>query len=129
MSVIEVKGISFPFRWGANGHIVRDSGADKLLSNLKSLMTIRLRELPMEPDKGSAGFSRLFRNTGGPQQALLEALTKEAIGKFEPRVIVRRVAVVSKQLVTGHAQFVQIWYRVKDTQQEGAFELRVGGDV
>jgi phage baseplate assembly protein W len=129
LGVSQVKGISFPFRFGANGHIVRDDGVEKLVSNLKSLMTIRLRELPMEPDKGSAGFSRLFRNTGGPQQVLLETLIKDAIGKFEPRVLVRRVTITTKRLPTGNAQFVQIWFRVKDTQHEGAFELRVGGDV
>lgn len=124
-----IVGLSFPFRFGANGHLVRDEGVDKLVSNLKSLMTIRLRELPMEPEKGTAGFSRLFRNSDASQQNFIETLTKEAIAKFEPRVAVRRLQVVSRMLPTGNAQFVQIWFIVKDTLQTGAFELRVGGDV
>jgi phage baseplate assembly protein W len=129
MPAADVKGIDFPFRFGSKGHLVRASGGDKLLANLKALVTIRLRELIMEPDKGSAGFSRLFRNTSAPHMVILESLTREAIGKFEPRVQVRRVTIKTKRLPTGNAQFVQVWYRVKDTQQEGAFELRVGGDV
>jgi phage baseplate assembly protein W len=129
MSVDSVKGLDFPFRFGADGHLVRASGTAKIVANLKSLITVRLRELPMEPEKGTAGFTRLFRNTGGPEQAILETLTRKAIQQFEPRVVVRRVTIVEKQLQTGNAQFVQVWFRVKDTQQQGSFELRVGGDV
>ena len=124
MAASDIKGISWPFRFGANGHIIRASGQEKLISNVKALILTRLKELPFEPEKGTAGAGLAFRHN---QQQVVETLTRQALVRFEPRLLVRRLRVVEKDIPTGRALFVEVLYKIRDTQQSGVFELRVGG--
>lgn len=129
MGLSDVRGISFPFRFGANGHLVRSSGVAKIEDNLKALISIRIGEVPMEPEKGTTSYDRVFRNGGVSQQRVVEQLIRDGIAKHEPRVLVRRVSVSTEEVQAGNAMFVEVWYKFRDTQQEGNFKLRIGGDV
>lgn len=129
MSVNDIKGIDFPFRFGANGHLVRASGMQKLVANMKTLILTRKGELSLEPAKGTTGFTRLFRSSGVAQQHVVSALVREALATFEPRVLVREVSIRVEQRQAGDTMLVDVDFKVRETQQTGSFQLRVGGDL
>lgn len=126
MAASDVKGISWPFRFGANGHIIRAEGQEKLIGNVKALIATRIRELPFEPEKGTAGTALSFRHD---QARVADTLIRQALQRYEPRIHVRRLRVVEKDIQAGRALFVEVFYKIRGTQQEGVFELRVGGST
>jgi len=129
MSLSDVKGIAFPFRFGANGHIVRVNGIDKIKDNLKGLVLTRLGERVMEPAIGTIGYQRLFRNHTDAQKRIVERLVRDAISRFENRVLVRSVDISERQYQSGSAIIIEVQFKVRDTQESDSFTIRIGGDA
>ena len=75
----------------------------------------------MRPTFGSGLMSRVFDNNDAVLEALLQAEVFSAVGKWEPRAIVRTVGVVRKDSTVT----VTVGYVVVATRQQDTVSLAV----
>lgn len=122
------KGLSWPLRFGANGHLVRVEEDEKLGENIRMIVSTRVGERLMEPEFGSVGYEQLFRPAGAPLRSTLEMLVRSAITRFEPRVAVLSVKITAGDVDAGYAAVVAVEYAVRGSPSAQAVEVRIGGD-
>ena len=122
-------GIAWPFRFGANGHVARASGDEKLKANIVAIVLTQVGERVMEPQFGSVGYSQLFRPEGRAMVPTLEALVKRNLERFEPRVAVRSVSLRAAPLGSGDSGvLIEVAYAVRSSEQSATVQIRIGGD-
>lgn len=106
------KGLSYPLSFGANGGLARSSGSQKILANIKNIVTTRLGERYMARDLGTNIASHLFSNIGSIPFAVLATDVRTAIQRYEPRVQV--ISVQIKQSESEESTLkINIIYKVK----------------
>jgi phage baseplate assembly protein W len=91
----DVRGAAIPFRLD-NGSIAWESGIEKLRQNLRMLLATRIRERPMQRDFGTKIPSLVHEPDDDALGALIESQAREAMLRWEPRLIVVSTAVERK---------------------------------
>lgn len=127
ISVEEVSGIAFPFRFGGNGGVVLARGRDKIKANLINIVTTSVNERAMEPSAGTVAYAELFRSAGLASRSGIAALIRRAIMGNEPRVDVKNVVVKSDSSVQEGALIATITYQIKENAVREVLELQLKG--
>ena len=94
--MIEVKGLDFPIRFSPNGNLQTCKLNDKLVANLKSIVTTTVGQRVMRPTYGVPADDLLFTKMQAVSTIEIEADIREAISLYEPRVTLIDVQVVEK---------------------------------
>jgi phage baseplate assembly protein W len=116
------RGISFPFRKGPTSFPEKSEDADLIRQSIIQILLTGRGERLMRLDFGSGVMSTVFQNNGDLLQSMLEAEVLSAIGKYEPRVIVRGVSV--EQPGEGHV-IVTVTYTVLATRYTDSVSLQL----
>ena len=112
------KGIAFPIRFGAHGHLRRASGLDKIKKNLRAIALTALKERPMEPDLGTLGPAAIFRPSASTLSDNFRARLLQQISAGEPRVMVEGIRITDEEGgLAGGVVSVTVSFRVKTTGQ------------
>lgn len=117
----EPKGIAFPFRFGAHGHLRRAEGTDKIKGNLRSIVITALGSRPMEPNSGSIGPDGIFRNA---TFALVPFLAQQ-LASGEPRALIDDIQVIEEDPTdpgSGTAT-IHVSFRIEDTGQTDHIQI------
>jgi uncharacterized protein len=88
-----IKGLDFPIRFTAVGNLKTVSGTDKLVANLKSIVTTSVNQRVMRPTFGVPSEDLLFSKAEAVSTVEVRSDIMEAIGLFEPRVVLQSVTV------------------------------------
>ena len=94
------KGISFPFRFGSSGGVVKSklthSDFSRIRESLHQIILTFVKERRMRTEFGSTVNQYIFEITGDEtSMAMMSHEMKKAIDKHEPRVIVNSVKVTT----------------------------------
>lgn len=90
--LIRPRGVHFPFTKRSDGFPSADVPRSIFVSNIKQILLTTTGERVMRPRFGSLLRSALFAPTGNPfLLSTLEAIVRDAINTWEPRVDVRGV--------------------------------------
>ena len=79
-------GMSYPLRFGNQGHLERSSGQQKIKENLRSIIFTTLGERTSQPKLGTSVNSVLFRNTDQVSAVFLASQIRNNCALYEPRV-------------------------------------------
>jgi hypothetical protein len=122
------RGISFPPRVGADGHVAFSAGEENIRECIEVVLRTELRERIRLPEFG-AGLGRfLFEpNTTTTRRALQDRIQK-ALAAWEPRVTVQSVA-VDEDPTDPEAATAVVTYRLVATQavERVSLSVRLGG--
>jgi phage baseplate assembly protein W len=94
----EIKGLNFPLRFTGAGNFGLASKGDKLIANLKMIVTTSINQRVMRPNFGVPSEDLLFTKLESVSTIEIEADIKEAITIYEPRVKLIAVSVVRNDL-------------------------------
>lgn len=89
------RGLSFPLQMSSDGSFRVDSGADKIKSNLKHIISTDLKERLMSPSFGCSVKDRLFKNMDESMASFIRMQVKTGIETSDSRVSVIDVRVNS----------------------------------
>lgn len=92
----ELKGLSFPIRFGARGSLTTTTGSDKIKENIKAIVLTSVGERVMNPTVGTHSYEYVFRNMTEQQQSLLKHQLRLGIEAGETRVTVMDIEVAQK---------------------------------
>lgn len=90
------KGIQFPFQKGTTSFPAAADDAALIRQSIIQILLTEAGERLMRPDFGSGLLSRVFDNNDAVLESVLQAEIFAAVGKWEPRAIVRSVDTVRK---------------------------------
>ncbi len=107
-------GIAFPLRVDQSGAIATTSGADGIDSSLRVVLMTAPGERVMRPDFGCAIWEMLFEPINANTLGLMAEAVREAVGRWEPRVILDDVRVEPDPGSAGQV-YIHIDYRVRTT--------------
>lgn len=88
------RGIQFPFQKGTTSFPAKAEDAALIRESIIQILLTEGGERLMRPDFGSGLMSRVFDNNNSILESLLQAEVFAAVGKWEPRAIVRNVDTV-----------------------------------
>ena len=92
----DIRGAAIPFRLDS-GSVAMESGIAKLRQNLRMLLATRIGERPMQRDFGTKIPSLVHEPDDDALAALIESQAREAMLRWEPRLIVVSTAVERKE--------------------------------
>ncbi len=81
------RGIAFPMRVDQSGSIATSSGASDIDSSIRMILTTAPGERLMRPDFGCRIWELLFEPINANTLGLMGEAVREAIGRWEPRVV------------------------------------------
>jgi phage baseplate assembly protein W len=81
------RGIAFPMRVDQSGSIATSSGANDIDSSIRMILTTAPGERLMRPDFGCRIWELLFEPINANTLGLMGEAVREAIGRWEPRVV------------------------------------------
>lgn len=81
------RGISFPMRVDQSGAIATSSGAADIDSSIRMILTTAPGERLMRPEFGCRIWELLFEPINANTLGLMGEAVREAIGRWEPRVV------------------------------------------
>ena len=113
-------GISFPFRKGQTSFPEKVEDADLIRQSIIQILLTGRGERLMRPDFGSGVTGLVFDNNNPTLAASIEAEVFSALGKFEPRVVVRSVTTSSPK---ENQVIVTVNYVVLATRQQDSVGL------
>lgn len=87
------RGIAFPFGRGPTGIPATVSDEDLIKQSLTQIVMTSRGERVMRPDFGSGAQGFVFENNGDLTAQLVVIDLRNAISRFEPRVVVRDISV------------------------------------
>jgi len=87
------RGISFPPRLGPDGRWATSAGTDNVRESIRVILTTELGERLMLPEFGGGLESFLFHPNAAPTHRLIRERVVQALGRWEPRIVVEDVAV------------------------------------
>lgn len=91
-------GLGFPLQISSGGSFKTESGAEKIMSNIKHIVSTDIRERLMLPSFGVSAKQRLFKNMDASMISFLKMQVKTGIETSEPRVSVVNVGVNTSEL-------------------------------
>lgn len=113
------KGIAFPFQKGDTSFPKKAEDSELIRQSIIQILLTERGERLMRPTYGSSLMSRVFDNNDEILKSMLQAEVFAAIGKWEPRAIVRSVDTVQKDTTIT----VTVNYVVVSTQQLDSVSL------
>src|SRR4051812_18428599 len=114
--VATFKGIQFPFQKGTTSFPAAASDAALIRQSIIQILLTEAGERLMRPDFGSGLISRVFDNNDSVLESLLQAEVFAAVGKWEPRAIVRSVDMVrNDSTITVTVSYVVVATRQLDS--------------
>ncbi len=87
------KGIAFPFKKGTQSFPETSTDNDLVKQSIIQIVLTGLGERVMRPEFGSKVYAFIFENNDLVLQETIKAEVMSAVGRFEPRAIVRDVGV------------------------------------
>jgi len=90
------RGILFPYQKGSTSFPAKAEDSELIRQSIIQILLTEGGERVMRPDFGSGLMSRVFDNNDAVLESLLQAEVFSAIGRWEPRAIVRSVDVERK---------------------------------
>ena len=108
------KGVMFPMRVDQSGSIALTTGAEELVSAMRMILSTAPGERVMRPKFGCAIWDLLFEPINANTMGLMAVAVYEALGQWEPRIVVDDVAVKPDDADHGRVS-IDIAYRVKTT--------------
>lgn len=115
------RGIAFPFRMGSQSFPEQRTDADVVKDSMVQIILTGRNERIMRPDFGSGVYSLIFDNNDEVLETLMRQEVVGAIGRFEPRVIVREVAITRED----STMIVTIFYVVKLTGISDSLQVEI----
>jgi phage baseplate assembly protein W len=118
------KGISFPPRVGADGHVAWSEGEENVRESIRIiLLTERRERLRLSAFGGSLSLYLFEPNTVTTRQLIRDRITKE-LAQWEPRVAVEDVTVEADE-TDSQAAVATIKYRLVATRKQESVSLSV----
>jgi phage baseplate assembly protein W len=108
------RGITFPMRVDQSGSIAMSNGADDIDASLRVILVTAPGERVMRPLFGCRIWELLFEPINANTLGLMAEAVREAVGRWEPRVVLEDVRVVPDPGSIGQV-LIHIDYRVKAT--------------
>jgi len=106
------RGISFPFRVTQSGSIATSSGTEDLDSSLRMILSTAPGERLMRPLFGCRIWELLFEPINANTLGLMGEAVREAVGRWEPRVVLDDVRLDPSAHNAG-----QVWIEIDYTVQ------------
>ena len=108
------KGLGFPLRVNARGEIALVSAERDVEESIRIILGTRPGERVMRPEFGCRAHELLFEPRSAAAETLLKQYVSQALRRWEPRIDVRSVTVLSHNELDG-ALLVEISYLIKAT--------------
>ena len=108
MNITQIKGLSFPFRFNANGSTDTQTSLDKIGANLKMIAITTLGERIYRPTFGNEITKYQFRNIDLLDIPAIKQDLKLAFNRFEPRAIITNIE-ITKQGNQGTVYVCILW--------------------
>jgi uncharacterized protein len=107
-------GISFPLRVDQSGAIATTSGADGIDSSLRVVLMTAPGERVMRPNFGCRIWELMFEPINANTLGLMGEAVREAVARWEPRVVLENVRVEPDPGSVGQV-FIHLDYLVRTT--------------
>lgn len=114
---MEPAGIQFPFRFNYMGRVATVSGSEKVKSNMVALIKTAVNERVVRKKVGSIGYRYVLRNADKAAWSMIRTLIREAITKYEKRVLLIDVKVYAVEAENGMNTYIDIDFMYKGTGQ------------
>jgi len=108
------RGIMFPLRVDQSGSIAMTSGVDDLDSSIRMVLATAPGERLMRPRFGCRIWELLFEPINANTMGLMSVAVRDALGQWEPRIIVDDVVVSPDEADQGRVH-IHITYTVRTT--------------
>ncbi len=113
------RGFKFPFSGGTLALPAEATDNDLIKQSLIQIVLTQKGERIMRPDFGSKAMSYVFENNNDMLAEIIRTDIATAIAKYEPRVILKRVAVTREE----ETVVVDIQYVVLATRQDQRLKI------
>ena len=124
------EGPKFPFTTDDRGRIARSEGEERIRDSIMTIMGTAKGERVMRPEFGCDLAGMVFSVVNSSTLTLVRSTVRDALVRWEPRIDVLDVRVVSDRLADG-VLGISVDYRVRRTSTEHnlvyPFYLRGGG--
>jgi hypothetical protein len=108
------RGIAFPLHVNAQGALALASGESDIDQAIHIILGTAPGERVMRPEFGCRAHELIFAPRDSTTEGLMVYYVQQALGRWEPRIELDRVRVVSGTAPDG-AMIVEIDYRIKST--------------
>lgn len=108
------RGITFPMRVDQSGSIAMSTGANDIDASLRMVLVTAPGERVMRPHFGCRIWELMFEPINANTLGLMSEAVREAVSRWEPRVILDDVRVEPVPGDIGQVQ-IHIDYRIKST--------------
>lgn len=108
------QGLAFPLQVNARGEIALVSGERDVEQSIRVILGTRPGERVMRPEFGCRAQELLFEPRTVATEALMKRYVSEALRRWEPRINVQSVSVLTSAEIDG-ALLVEIYYLIKAT--------------
>ena len=122
-------GFAFPFQKGSTGFPAQATDNNLIQQALVQLVMTGRGERVMRPDVGSGAYGFVFASTGAALATLLQQEIRNVITKYEPRVVLQNVRVVTNDATQMNPStvVVTITYIVVLNQTQQQVQITMGG--
>ena len=121
--MLDVRGPSYPFAIDpARGGVAWAVGTDKLVDNVRLILTTRLGERPMFRDFGTPIHSLVHEPNEGSLARLIARHAREALMQLEPRIIVTDVGFIQD----GGMLTLELKYMLADDPRLEVMHVQLG---
>jgi len=125
------RGISFPFRRGASEIPAAATDDELIADTLAQLILTSPGERVMRPELGAGTTTFIFETNESSLSALIKTTIANVIGKFEQRVVVRKINVERTNANKADNQnkdsvIITVEYVVPATQQPNTVAIQLG---
>jgi phage baseplate assembly protein W len=124
VGVLFGRGISFPPRVSADGHVVWSQGEDNIREAIRIILLTQLKERIQLPEFGGSLSNFLFEPNTPAIHHQIEDRIGRALEKWEPRIHVDSVAVAADPS-DAESAIATITYRLVATQVQQQMNLSV----
>ncbi|MCB0967701.1 MAG: GPW/gp25 family protein [Ilumatobacter sp.] len=108
------RGFAWPFGVDQTGSIATTSGTDGIASALRMILSTAPGERTMRPDFGCRIWHLLFEPINANTMGLMADAVREAVGRWEPRIVLDDVRVEPDSSAEGKVQ-IFLDYHTKAT--------------
>ena len=118
------RGVNFPPGINANGRWIWSSGAENIRQSIKIILQTEPLERLMLPSFGSGSKKMLFQPNTVATRSLIEEMITNALTRWEKRIKVTSVEVVSDPNDV-NAAWITLRYKLIATQASDQLQMRV----
>jgi phage baseplate assembly protein W len=111
------RGLAFPLQVNARGEIALVSAERDIEESIRIILATRPGERVMRPEFGCRASELLFEPRNSAMETLMQQVVEEALQRWEPRIEVQWVRVLSDNTQDG-AVVVEVNYLIKATHDQ-----------